>query len=516
MLAFGGERFDKPEGEPDQLRLFKLYSDPRQGIAIPFAAAAFAPDSTSQASVSPLYLLESGLGPNNGLSPGNDYAEIQVEGPPPAPSPSVWVQTSYLVLGEGEDQQSILVLALGTQDENQRLTGVRRGTAAFPIDEIGYTEIVSLTGNISTLDNPESDPLMGNTVPHLIIGADSTGSGHKIFEDSSMFRGDGSADLGATYHVGEQILSKDASTLTQTAGDYYGYASGMYQMISGSEASVDGLMNATPDQVHLKFKDDNRLSALFQLEGVNNGGGADLAFGDWGNSTGHSAFISDKVFAATEGSVKSTVSFAEYVHPKTIDTKAYLVSSGLLNPNFSLCKNCDFMRWGAWGGEGSFNNAGDPAEAAVNLGWFVAGDVITDAVSELPVTGSAIYTGNAIGNVASFQNNAWKNYVATGKTDMSWNFADRAGRFDITGFDKSPANTTGRSFGGPIEMPESPTGVANRFTGGIVGGGLSGNVAGSFVRSPGQGPGSIPNGAIGNWNAGNEAYRVNGVFGVRR
>ena len=63
MLAFGGTPFVKPEAEPDQLRLFNLLTDPRQGIAAPFASAATSPQVLSQpgaggATIQPLYLLE--------------------------------------------------------------------------------------------------------------------------------------------------------------------------------------------------------------------------------------------------------------------------------------------------------------------------------------------------------------------------------------------------------------------------------------------------------------------------
>ena len=61
VLAFGGETFTKPENEGNQLRLFQIYSDPRQGIAVPFANAATAPknlNSLPGLNVSPLYLLE--------------------------------------------------------------------------------------------------------------------------------------------------------------------------------------------------------------------------------------------------------------------------------------------------------------------------------------------------------------------------------------------------------------------------------------------------------------------------
>src|SRR5690606_35942041 len=99
------------------------------------------------------------------------------------------------------------------------------------------------------------------------------------------------------------------------------------------------------------------------------------------------------------------------------DTSTYLVSSALLNSGVELCAQCDFMRWGTWGGQVNFRDGYGPwaqsVTADVNLGWYVAGgltDVIdVDALSALG--GSAKYTGGVVGNVASFQQGAWATYV---------------------------------------------------------------------------------------------------------
>lgn len=93
VLAFGGTPFAKPANEPDQVRLFNLFTDSRQNISIPFAAAETSPTNLAGATVQPLYLLE------NSSRHGNP----------------VWLQTSFLIKGDGPGQQTILVLALGQQ-----------------------------------------------------------------------------------------------------------------------------------------------------------------------------------------------------------------------------------------------------------------------------------------------------------------------------------------------------------------------------------------------------------------
>ena len=128
----------------------------------------------------------------------------------------------------------------------------------------------------------------------------STGNGHNLLQDqplnpNAFGSGDhappASSFLGATYHVGEQVASVDASTLTKTIDSHvYGFAAGIYQQTpNGDEGTMGKLMNSTPDGVHIWFKDDTRLSAQFILQTGDQrgeGGGANLKFGDWYNSHG--------------------------------------------------------------------------------------------------------------------------------------------------------------------------------------------------------------------------------------
>ena len=118
VLAFGGTTFT-PTTTQDQLRLFNLFTDPRQNIGIPFAAAETSPTNLAGATVQPLYLLED-------TSDGGR---------------SVWLQTSFLIKGEGTDQQTILVLALGEQNEDGPARGRSSRHVACPrlMDHTGDT-----------------------------------------------------------------------------------------------------------------------------------------------------------------------------------------------------------------------------------------------------------------------------------------------------------------------------------------------------------------------------------------
>ena len=299
--------------------------------------------------------------------------------------------------------------------------------------------------------------------------------------------------------------------------DFYGYAAGIYQQttdnLESDEEPVGALFNADPSQVHLKFKDENRLSAFFDLGGAGESaeGGARLAFGDWDNHSGRSTVINGDIYAAVESATQPSFAIVENNHHHytvPADASLYLVSGKLLNPNVAPCNQCDFIKWGTWGGQIQFKDGpgywADKVTADVNLGWYVAGE-LTDVTDLAGLTGSATYTGSAIGNVAALQGNIWNTYVATGNVNMNWNFGSRSGDLAITNFDN-------RSYAAPITQPSLDF---NKFSGALsqTGGAaipnITGGVAGSFVNNS---QGSPAAGVIGNFNLHGDAYGAGGVF----
>jgi hypothetical protein len=208
----------------------------------------------------------------------------------------------------------------------------------------------------------------------------------------------------------------------------------------------------------------------------------------------------------------------------------YAVIRGLSGAGQVLCSSCDFLKWGAWLTEVSFDSYRNISAS----GFWVSGDIIKDTIGALPVTGGADYAGLAIGTVTTDLVDAGVPYVASGAATMHWDFGSRTGRFDVTGFDKGINGInpgTGISFGGNLSAP-GITNAANQF-GGSLSGQLAGNlpnctnpelkgaVTGSFVKGPGQVAGNIPAAAIGNWAVSNGAkynnyYSASGIFGVSR
>ncbi len=214
-----------------------------------------------------------------------------------------------------------------------------------------------------------------------------------------------------------------------------------------------------------------------------------------------------------------------------------------------FCTDCTFMKWGIFGAAAAFEDDGSEtgAREVGILGFWVAGDI--PAVGDLPFDGTAVYNGDAIGMVATnlYHDDAqhpgeyvgedgWRTYTATGKMRMDWDFGRREGDLTISKFDQKHYGEDGVTFGGKMCAPgvagcgaNTPSG--NHFGGALTSRGsnpneptnLNGFAVGSFARGPSNyddngNPrrGSTPDGAMGNFQVGNDSYRASGVFAGKR
>ena len=121
--------------------------------------------------------------------------------------------------------------------------------------------------------------------------------------------------------------------------------------------------------------------------------------------------------------------------------------------------------------------------------------------------------------------------------NMDWNFGKRTGNMEISKFDDTANEGRfegGLSFKGKMCAPgvsgcggSTPSG--NHFGGKLTGQqrvgdqDLNGSALGSFARGPSNYDqngkpikGSTPDGAMGNWQVGNEHYKASGVFAGKR
>ena len=163
--------------------------------------------------------------------------------------------------------------------------------------------------------------------------------------------------------------------------------------------------------------------------------------------------------------------------------------------------DCPFMQWGWWAS--SVSQSGGQRDV-VQLATWVAGTLAN--VADIPVNGTATYSGHAIGNV----NNNGTRYVAMGNFSQSWNFATKSGVASISNFDSLTVNLNTASGNG---RDFSSTGIAAGTSAMVTGAGL----AGAFYRAPADVAGIAPSGAAGQFAitaTGN--YQAAGTFVARK
>lgn len=193
--------------------------------------------------------------------------------------------------------------------------------------------------------------------------------------------------------------------------------------------------------------------------------------GATGSNAPDSAFVDDQRFAAREssltGSTYTTGTGAGGVTTRLIAVTQQVVPNAQVD-GVTPCV-CEYLAWGYWSADIAYTSGPRNGQRdRVHIGTWVAGDLPTPA--QLPTTGTAIYNGDARGNVVNGANR----YVAAGTFQQNWNFATRTGAITINNFDG--VNYAGTTAG-------SPTNV--NFAGPITGtAGRNGNVSGSFFKSP--------------------------------
>src|SRR4030095_10629240 len=133
------------------------------------------------------------------------------------------------------------------------------------------------------------------------------------------------------------------------------------------------------------------------------------------SSRGTSAFLDDARFAARSSGASSDLGLLSHA----------LVDAGLPSDVRNAFPDGDFLHWGFFFGD--FQTTAGNTEH-VHLGTWVAGDAADPG--SLPETGTATYSGGAIGEVF----NGTAAYTATGTFSNAWDFGTRRGTVNL-GFD---------------------------------------------------------------------------------
>ena len=240
-----------------------------------------------------------------------------------------------------------------------------------------------------------------------------------------------------------------AQTTTGTRGpqtdqrNLQGFVGGLaYESTGGVVTKIYALQNRNSTDVSkFQFTTDafyGTLSGVADLVEDGSGYGS-IAVNFGGVGAGRSAFFDDDTFAAFESGATATVNGApNNNHRFFLTGSSGFDSQGLVPSGVSLC-SCQFLEWGFF--SAGFNTGGGRTQA--NLVNWVAGDVPNAA--SLPSSGTASYSGHAIGNVF----NGTHSYTAVGGFAMTFDFGQPTmGSVTISNFDGVTYNANVSNFQG--------------------------------------------------------------------
>lgn len=189
---------------------------------------------------------------------------------------------------------------------------------------------------------------------------------------------------------------------------------------------------------------------------------------------GGAVYLDDNNFAASGTHYRSYV-----VNSKVAPVKIFQGGT-----SSELC-TCSYLSWGWWG-----NTSAGEASAQGHMGNWVIGDITANVA--MPASGTATYSGNAVGTVL----NDGAQYIATGTMNATMDFGARTGNVSVSNFD-------GRNFGSNVSFAGSST-----FTG--TNGAT--DITGSFAN----GGGKAAQGILGAFSTADGAWSASGIFGGNR
>jgi hypothetical protein len=228
----------------------------------------------------------------------------------------------------------------------------------------------------------------------------------------------------------------------------------------------------------------NRMAAVFKFQDVgltlmrSRFQQFNLVFGDLESTNGsRSAFIDDRRFGA-----RQSADDPSQVGGNNAQFANLAMVSFDVVPNFSIFSlsgtgpcSCQFVQWGFFSWDAQGQN-GEHTRGHINP--WVAGKL--PSLGSLPTTGTATYSGHAVGNVRDGAGNI---YIAGGAYQQTWNFATQSGAATISNFDGrtlsaiSLTSTNGRDFNGGL------TGTTGKDVSSHSGSGI---LHGSFVSGGGN------------------------------
>lgn len=285
-----------------------------------------------------------------------------------------------------------------------------------------------------------------------------------------------------------------------------GFVGGLVeQRSSGGTFSTRAIATESPTDFSLGTDaSTNRAAATFTVATWDTGVSAEFKLGALtGSSSGTSAFIDDNVYGVRDrpaGTLSNTTTVGGSATGVTSRTS--MVSYGAAPVDMFFAEQgvqrctCEFLTWGWWGGDirydsGAAYNVG--GRDRVHLATYVAGTLSNFA--SLPNTGTATFTGHAVGNV----NNNGVQYTAAGIYNGGWNWGSQTGTVQIQNFDGHTYNGTAALVGSTVQFASGN--LSN-------GAGRTGSLNGAFF----QAPGNPVAGQAGSFQVSGSGYQAAGTF----
>jgi hypothetical protein len=407
------------------------------------------------------------------------------------------LQVTVSISGEGAAQKSYHGAFIGTyfaDYSKEQISVMNSGGFNASYRMGGQEKIGRLTSAISTADTPQGNAIYGPNGDYMVLVPDSArstvsgGTGTTVRTEQAALNQPYTNLNGSDYYpvtLAAKTPSLDiAKDLGQnrTAQTMNGYVGGIIEASDGAGGYSTRVINAnevSPTNVSITTDPaTNRAQATIKITNFSTIPNVTATFelgSLTGNSASSSAFIDDRRYAMVDRigdpSRFSKVTTVPGGTDIAINSRTFLSSYDsapvALPGGVQPCK-CDFMSWGWWSGDIRYDNEGfrQGQRDRLNMATFVTG-TLTNSV-QMPLTGTATYTGHTFGNVVNGANS----YSAAGTYSNTWNFGAGTGQVQMTFDNRAYTGNTALTAPGSVN-----------FTGPIAGGDRSGALSGSFYQS---------------------------------
>ena len=327
-----------------------------------------------------------------------------------APQTSTALQASLAISGQGANQQSVLVTAMGSVLPNSgqpALSGVVRGSSQLS----AASTPVRIGSNLTSAADGNGNSLYGsNAISGFVLDQTQSSLASEVPLSGAA------TSYGFTQPATPTSLPSGLSTsrTTQTLTGNFGGL--MNTTAQAQPYAITGTASASTDagasRVTANFVTDPAVVSA-------TGGPSQIQFG---GAAGNSGFINDSIYAAAESLTTS--------NGQPQNAHLYLASQGAAPPPTSLLPSgasycqCQYLQWGYWGGDISSANPSGGISPRIDRGginfWVVGKPTLNTDISALAAQGAVgTYTGHLIGSVFNNGNE----YVAAGGLSATYNFS---------------------------------------------------------------------------------------------